>query len=100
MTHASFSSCWPLTDAAVLALAEKCPESTHGTFGGDFNCKLTGADVLALADKRLGISHASFRECKNLTDAARAALCVCVCVSQSTPPLNRAQLVHYIFVNQ
>jgi len=61
-----------VTDAAVLALADKCRGLTHANFRG---CEtLTDAAVIALADKCPGITDAEFSGCGKLTDAAVIAL--------------------------
>ena len=61
-----------VSDAAVVALADKCPGITNT----NFRCcgKLKDAAVIALAEKCHGITHVDFAGCKNLTDAAVVAL--------------------------
>ena len=72
ITHADFSRCYDLMDAAVIVLADKCRGITRVYFG---DCgKLTDAALLALADKCPGITHADFSLCLNLTDVAVIAL--------------------------
>eukprot|EP00729_Bicosta_minor_P025316 gene25316-biopygen25507 len=58
-------SCTNLTDAAVIALANKRRGIMHATF--KYCDNLTDASVVALADKCPGITHADFRCCENLT---------------------------------
>eukprot|EP00729_Bicosta_minor_P032568 gene32568-biopygen30351 len=72
ITYADFSDIEELTDVAVMALADKCPGITHAAFS--FCPNLTDAAVIALADKCPGITHANFYECENLTDAAMEAV--------------------------
>ena len=73
LTHASFSWCYNLTDAAVLGLADKCHKCcglTHADFNGCHN--LTDAAVRGLADTHPGLTQANFEYCGILTYAAKA----------------------------
>ena len=55
--HANFGGCDNLTDAALIALAGKCPGITHADFCYCYN--LTNVAVVALADKCPGIAAGS-----------------------------------------
>lgn len=72
LTHVEFGGNYQLTDAAAVALADKCHGLTHVDFGSCGN--LTDKAVLALADRCTGLTHADFGHCGKLTDAAVLAL--------------------------
>ena len=60
-----------ITDAHVIALADKCPGITCADFGG---CKdLTDAALMALADKCANFTHVNFQGCNKLTNQALLA---------------------------
>ena len=61
-----------VTDAHLMALADKCAGITLAAFGYCGN--LTDAAVIALANACPGIAHADFSFCENLTDAAMEAV--------------------------